>query len=59
MTTKPIRKPPKRKPGQRSISLRGLTASERQLGAVVTLGWDRRRYTVTAINEKTATLEPV
>jgi hypothetical protein len=56
---KPTRKPPKRKRGWRSISLRGLTASERQLGAVVTLSWDRRRYTVTAMDSKTATLEPV
>jgi hypothetical protein len=46
------------KRGWRVIDLRGLTASERQLGAVVTLGRGRR-YTVTAIHEKTATLEPV
>jgi hypothetical protein len=52
------RQSPKRKPGWRVIDLRGLTASERQLGAVVKLGWGRR-YTVTAIHEKTATLEPV
>jgi hypothetical protein len=58
MITKPIRKPSKRKPGWRIIDLRGLTASERQLGAVVALGRGRR-YTVTAIHEKTATLEPV
>jgi hypothetical protein len=56
MTTKP--KSPKRKRGQRVIDLRGLTASERQLGAVVILGRGRR-YTVTAIHEKIATLEPV
>jgi hypothetical protein len=56
MTTKP--KSPKRKPGQRIIDLRGLTTSERQLGAVVTLGRGRC-YTVTAIHENTATLEPV
>jgi hypothetical protein len=56
MTTK--RQSPKRNPGWRVIDLRGLTASERQLGAVVKLGWGRR-YTVTAMDQKTATLEPV